>query len=147
MQIYLTSMDKRDSEVHSLSCTLQIMYYVPAFSVYAVPEGIGLNFFSFRHITYVKYASLRYNLIAMLFFFAFEIPHVGTTWLNYVLPLSAAAGALLVLLVRDEYRRSRVDESLAREEKDDDDNDVAEEPEDEEDVHIVIRGKLRLVVN
>ncbi len=51
----------------------------------------------------------RVNILAMVFYFMFQIPGIGTNWLNYVLPISMAVTIPFALLVKDEYKRSDID--------------------------------------
>ena len=44
--------------------------------------------------------NIWYNIISVIFFFIFNIPSVGTDWLNYVLPLSCLLVLPLLLVVK-----------------------------------------------
>ena len=52
----------------------------------------------------------RVNLISMLFFGIFEIPNIGSDWLNYVSPVSFLVAVPMLLAVRESYNRTGVDE-------------------------------------
>jgi len=51
-----------------------------------------------------------FNCLGVVFFLVFLIPHIGTRWLNFVLPISVLLPLPAVLLVRENYRRMAVDD-------------------------------------
>ena len=44
-------------------------------------------------------------------------PHIGTTWLSYVLPFSCFSVLPILLLVKEEYKRRSVDDEEKEEEE------------------------------
>ena len=62
---------------------------------------------------FTAYCFFRVNVLAMVFYFMFEIPGIGSNWLNYVLPVSMAVTIPFALLVKDQYRRSNIDMSCS----------------------------------
>ena len=46
----------------------------------------------------------------MVFLGLFDIPNIGTKWLNYVLPVSCFAVIPILLSVKEEYNRRTVDD-------------------------------------
>jgi len=53
-----------------------------------------------------------FNILSAIFFGVFQIPHIGTQWLNYVLPVSVLLPLPALLLVKEDYRRSKLDENI-----------------------------------
>jgi len=53
--------------------------------------------------------SARYGLGSMVFLLIFLIPGIGTTWLNYILPISSFICLPLLFMVKEEYRRLELD--------------------------------------
>jgi len=45
-----------------------------------------------------------------IYFGLFQIPSLGTEWLNYTLLVAALSGLPPILFVKENYRRSKVDE-------------------------------------
>lgn len=56
--------------------------------------------------------SCAYNLVGALFLFAFFIPNIGVTWMNYCLVLAPAVSIPFIYLSKEEYRRSNLDNTL-----------------------------------
>jgi len=54
--------------------------------------------------------NIWYNIISVIFLGIFSIPGIGNTWLNFVLPLSCFMVLPLFLTVKEEYKRSVLDE-------------------------------------
>jgi len=50
-----------------------------------------------------------FNVLAVGFFLVFQIPNVGTRWLNYILAPSVLLPLPLILTVREQYRRGDLD--------------------------------------
>lgn len=51
-----------------------------------------------------SWLTLWFNLVALVFFLAFQIPGVGVRWLNYILPCSILTVLPLILLVKEPSR-------------------------------------------
>ena len=51
-----------------------------------------------------------YNLVGIVFLFLFFIPNIGSIWINYVLVGSVVLSIPAVILVKERYNRSSVDE-------------------------------------
>jgi len=51
-----------------------------------------------------------YNLIGIMFLFIFFIPNIGFVWINYVLVGSTALAIPAVMMIKESYNRSNVDE-------------------------------------
>jgi len=51
-----------------------------------------------------SWLTLWFNLVALVFFLAFQIPGVGVRWLNYILPLSTLTVLPLILVVKEPNR-------------------------------------------
>jgi len=51
-----------------------------------------------------SWLTLWFNLVALAFFLAFQIPGVGVRWLNYILPFSTLTVLPLILLVKPPNR-------------------------------------------
>jgi len=67
--------------------------------LYPIPEGmIG------------GWLNIWYNIITVVFLGLFDIPNIGTKWLNYVLPVSCFAVIPILLTVKEEYNRRTVDD-------------------------------------
>jgi len=71
--------------------------------LYPVPEGIVGG-----------WLNIWYNIISVFFLLIFNIPNIGTSWLNYVLPLSCFVVLPLLFFIKEEYKRSGLDESLVQ---------------------------------
>merc|ERR1719184_656617 len=48
-----------------------------------------------------SWLTLWFNLVALVFFLAFQIPGVGVRWLNYILPFSTLTVLPLILVVKE----------------------------------------------
>ncbi|KZS19268.1 Disrupted in renal carcinoma protein 2 [Daphnia magna] len=59
------------------------------------------------------FMSCTYNLVGALFLFAFFIPNIGVTWMNYCLVAAPAVSLPFVFLAKEEYRRSSLDKECA----------------------------------
>merc|ERR1719342_169067 len=55
---------------------------------------------------------IGYGMGSMTFLLIFLIPNIGTTWLNYILPLSCAVCIPLILGVKENYNRLILDDVL-----------------------------------
>jgi len=88
--------------------------------LYPVPEGIVGG-----------WLNIWYNIISVIFYCIFEIPGVGTSWLNYVLPLSCVAVLPLMFMLKEEYKRAELDavDSDSDEEDDDEGGVLHEDPQ------------------
>ena len=53
--------------------------------------------------------TLWFNIIAGVYFGLFQVPHIGTRWTNYILMVSALSGLPLIMLVKETYKRSKID--------------------------------------
>ena len=53
-----------------------------------------------------------YNLIGIMFLFIFFIPNIGFVWINYVLVGSTALAIPAVIMIKESYNRSNVDEAF-----------------------------------
>ena len=51
-----------------------------------------------------------YNFIGIMFLFIFFIPNIGFVWINYVLVGSTALAIPAVMMIKESYNRSNVDE-------------------------------------
>ena len=49
----------------------------------------------------------------MVFFGIFEIPNIGSDWLNFICPASFMVAIPMLFLVRESYNRSRIDDHNA----------------------------------
>ena len=58
----------------------------------------------------IPFNSYRISVLSSVFFFAFDIPGCGTKWLNYILPISSGIAIPLALLIKDEYKRTTIDQ-------------------------------------
>jgi len=56
------------------------------------------------------FLTATYNLVGIVFLFLFFIPNIGSIWINYVLVGSVVVSVPAVLLIRERYNRSSVDE-------------------------------------
>ena len=54
-----------------------------------------------------------FNILSALFFGVFQIPNIGTQWLNYVLPCSVLLPLPALLLVKEDYKRSKLDDIIS----------------------------------
>ena len=54
-----------------------------------------------------------FNILSALFFGVFQIPNIGTRWLNYVLPCSVLLPLPALLMVKEDYKRSKLDDVLS----------------------------------
>ena len=70
---------------------------------------IGFLKHNFLTRTKTDIYSLRYGLGSMVFLLIFLIPGIGTTWLNYILPISSFVCLPLLFMVKEEYRRLELD--------------------------------------
>jgi len=68
--------------------------------MYPVPEGIVGG-----------WLNIWYNIISVFFLFLFNIPHIGTQWLNYVLPISCFLVLPLLCFLKEEYKRRVIDDT------------------------------------
>lgn len=57
------------------------------------------------------FMSCVYNLVGAIFLFAFFIPDIGVTWINYCLVAAPAAALPFVYKVKEDYRRSDLDKT------------------------------------
>lgn len=64
------------------------------------------------------FMSCIYNLVGAIFLFAFFIPNIGVTWMNYCLVAAPVVSLPFVYLTKEEYRRSYLDAEPAAVEKD-----------------------------
>lgn len=71
--------------------------------------------------------NIWYNIISVIFLGLFDIPHIGTKWLSYVLPVSCFMVIPLFLTIKEEYKRRSIDEE----------EDVDEEDPEEEEVDTI----------
>ena len=53
--------------------------------------------------------TLWLNIIAGVYFGMFQIPHIGTRWTNYILSVASLSGLVLIMLVKETYKRSKID--------------------------------------
>jgi len=60
--------------------------------------------------------NIWYNVISVFFLGLFSIPGIGTRWLSYVLPFSCVIVLPLIILIREEHRRTNVDDEQKEEE-------------------------------
>jgi len=51
-----------------------------------------------------------YNFVGILFLFIFFIPNIGFVWINYVLVGSTALAIPAVVMIKETYNRTNVDE-------------------------------------
>ena len=51
-----------------------------------------------------------YNLVGIVFLFLFFIPNIGSVWMNYALVGSTAIVIPAVLVTRERYNRTQVDQ-------------------------------------
>ena len=58
------------------------------------------------------FVSIWFNITTVLFLSLFNIPDIGTTWLDYVLPLSCILAIPFLLPVKVHYRRMVLDSSV-----------------------------------
>ena len=56
-----------------------------------------------------NWMTLWFNIIAGVYFGLFQIPHIGTRWTNYILMVAAFSGLPLIMMVKETYRRSKID--------------------------------------
>jgi len=61
--------------------------------------------------------NIWYNIISVIFLGLFSIPHIGSTWLSYVLPFSCFSVLPILLVVKEEYKRRSVDDEEKEEEE------------------------------
>lgn len=61
--------------------------------------------------------TIWFNLITVIFLSLFSIPGIGSTWLDYVLPLSCLLALPLMAAVKEEYNRTSVDQAAEKEEE------------------------------
>merc|ERR1719369_2329308 len=54
--------------------------------------------------------NIWYNIISVIFLGLFDIPHIGTQWLSYVLPVSCFMVIPLFLTIKEEYKRRSIDD-------------------------------------
>jgi len=85
--------------------------------------------------------NIWYNIISVLFLGLFDIPGIGTQWLNYVLPLSCFFVLPIFLTLKEEYRRRVLDEDSFicysdEESSEDDEKDLLAEEEEVQPVFI-----------
>ena len=55
------------------------------------------------------FVSIWFNISTVLFLSLFNIPNIGTSWLDYVLPLSCVLAIPFLLPVKVHYRRMMLD--------------------------------------
>merc|ERR1712098_729602 len=60
--------------------------------------------------------NIWYNIISVIFLGIFSIPGIGTRWLSYVLPFSCVIVLPLIIGIREEHRRTNVDDEQKEEE-------------------------------
>ena len=68
---------------------------------YPVPESVVGGFLSGI-----------FNVVGTTFLLLFFVPNIGSLWMNYVLVGSVAFGVPAVVLVKESYKRSAVDDGL-----------------------------------
>ena len=54
-----------------------------------------------------------YNLVGIMFLLIFFIPNIGFEWINYVLVASTVVALPAIILTRESYNRSSVDEAVS----------------------------------
>jgi len=54
--------------------------------------------------------NIWYNIISVIFLGLFDIPHIGTKWLSFVLPVSCFMVIPLFLTIKEEYKRRSIDD-------------------------------------
>merc|ERR1711970_504010 len=59
--------------------------------------------------------NIWYNIISVIFLGLFDIPHIGTKWLSFVLPVSCFMVIPLFLTIKEEYKRRSIDEDVSKE--------------------------------
>jgi len=57
------------------------------------------------------FLSSVYNLVGAIFLFAFFIPDIGVSWINYCLVAAPAAALPFVYKANEDYRRSNLDKN------------------------------------
>ena len=55
------------------------------------------------------FTSIWFNISTVIFLSLFSVPGIGTSWLNYVLPLASILAVPFILPVRARYRRMELD--------------------------------------
>ena len=65
---------------------------------YPVPEGVVGG-----------WISIWFNVITVIFLSLFSVPGIGSSWLNYVLPISCVLAIPLIVPIRVEYKRMKLD--------------------------------------
>lgn len=84
------------------TATAPILFEFSVETCYPIAEGsIG------------TWLTMWFNLFSVVFFLVFQIPNIGTAWLNYVLPASVLVPLPAFLLIQENYNRLRVDETPA----------------------------------
>ena len=71
--------------------------------------------------------NIWYSIIATSFLLMFDIPGIGTAWLNYVLPLSCVLVIPLIASIKEEHRRTGIDEQEEPTADEEEDNDMVDE--------------------
>jgi len=65
---------------------------------YPVPEGVVGG-----------WISIWFNIITVIFLSLFSVPGIGSSWLNYVLPIACVLAIPLIVPIRVEYKRMKLD--------------------------------------
>ena len=55
------------------------------------------------------FTSIWFNISTVIFLSLFSVPGIGTSWLDYVLPLASIIAVPFLLPVRAHYRRMELD--------------------------------------
>ena len=53
--------------------------------------------------------TIGFNIPSGLYFGLFQIPGIGTRWMNYTLLIAIITGLPPILLVKETYKRSKID--------------------------------------
>ncbi|CAL4065191.1 unnamed protein product [Meganyctiphanes norvegica] len=68
---------------------------------YPVPEGVVGGFLTFG-----------YNVVAVMFLLVLQLKVDGVLWMDYILAIQGAVVVVLVLFVKEEYRRTSLDQNV-----------------------------------
>jgi hypothetical protein len=72
--------------------------------------GSSLGESQFISTIFDIFTHLRINVVSMVFLLVFMIPHIGYSWLNYILPVSCFLCLPLLVTVKEEYKRMEREE-------------------------------------
>ena len=61
--------------------------------------------------------TIWFNLITVGFLSLFSVPGIGSSWLNYILPLTCLVALPMLAMVKEEYKRMAVDEGIEKDEE------------------------------